>query len=265
MHPLLLFVLGAVWGSFLNVVIFRLPYMAVAQTGRRQSLLYLFWPMSKCPRCKTPVRPQHNIPIISYLALRGKSACCQRPISKQYPLVELFTGLLFIWCYHFFGLGVDLLLALFFFSMLLVAGIIDLRRFYLYDILTLPLLWVGLIINIDARFALLHDAVLGAAVGYLLLWGTQKIYYLATGKVGIGNGDFKLLAAIGAWLGWQMIPLALVIASIAAIGFAVYRRIGVHKKRRLIPFGPFLAIAGGILFFWGDGLLYGYQDFIYNL
>jgi leader peptidase (prepilin peptidase)/N-methyltransferase len=264
---------GLVIGSFLNVVVHRLPRMLerawraecaelegrVAPPAPPYDLLR---PRSACPACGAPVRAVHNIPLISWLWLRGRCADCHAPISARYPLVELATGLVFAAVVWRFGLHAETLLALVLSSVLIALTGIDLDTQLLPDNLTLPLLWLGLLAaawlgrGAAPIPADLKSAVLGAAFGYLSLWSVYHLFRLATGKEGMGYGDFKLLAALGAWLGWQMLlPVILLSAATGAVvGIALIVLRGRGREVPL-PFGPFLAAAGWLVMMWASALV----------
>lgn len=269
------FILGLVVGSFLNVVIYRLP-IQMQSAWRRESLdflgmepeaegprLNLAFPASLCPHCGEKLKPWHNVPVVSYLFLRGKCAHCTAPISAQYPLVELATAALSVLVIHHFGMNFTGLLALAFTWMLLALTGIDLKHQLLPDIITLPLLWLGLLANSLGLFTDLHSAVLGAVAGYMVLWLIFWGFKLLTGKDGMGHGDFKLLAALGAWLGWQQLPLIILLSSAvgAIIGIAT---IVIAGRNRHIPmaFGPYLAIAGWIALMWGEAIISTYMSML---
>ncbi|MGM0516497.1 MAG: prepilin peptidase [Pseudomonadota bacterium] len=267
--------LGLLVGSFLNVVINRLPAMMEREWKRDcRALLHeeagpdadeapfnLVHPRSTCPSCGTPIRAWQNIPVISWLILRGRCAHCGKAISWQYPLVELASAALIALAAWQFG-PTGFALAVFLFSWaLLAASIIDLKTQLLPDAFTLPLLWLGLLLPIllpDYHLSL-QDAVLGAAFGYLALWSVYWLFKLVTGKEGMGYGDFKLLAALGAWLGWQMLPLVILLSALAGsvIGIAMILFLR-HDRRIPIPFGPYLAIAGLLALYLGDPILTAY-------
>lgn len=256
-------VFGLLWGSFLNVVVYRLPQTDAADLGARRgrSLAFLAWPLSFCPRCGAPIPPWRNIPILSYLALGGKAPCCDSRISPRYPLGEILGAGTILWPLWHFGPGVDAALAAVFLSFLLVASAIDLQRRYLLDLLTLPLMWLGLLANIDSRFTLLPDAVLGAAGGYLGLWALGVVFSFVLRKKAIGEGDFKLLAALGAWLGWRDLPFLLFLASLLGVAAAAAAFVLRRRRRRWMPFGPFLSLAGALMLFYGDEIVFAYLDF----
>lgn len=267
-------VLGLLIGSFLNVVIHRLPIMMERQFRHECSLLdqpadstpartptyNLVVPRSACPHCKHPIGALENIPVLSYLALRGRCRQCSAPISARYPLVELCTGLLSTFVALHFGAtltGVGALLLLWALTALFW---IDADTYLLPDSLTLPLLWTGLAFNLAGAFVPLGSAVLGAMAGYLILWSIYWLFKLVTGKEGMGYGDFKLLAALGAWLGWQVLPLIVLLSSLvgAALGIAMVllARRGWGKP---LPYGPYLAVAGFISLIWGPALTAWYM------
>jgi len=259
-------VIGLCIGSFLNVVIHRLPKMmerawraecaelagapaAPADQGRYN----LFVPRSACPACGQRISALQNVPLVSWLVLRGKCAACGARITARYPLVELAAGLIGGYAAWRYGATLAGLGAMLFCWTLVALAVIDLDTQLLPDDLTLPLLWAGLLFNLERVFVPLPTAVIGAVAGYLALWLVYWAFKLATGKEGMGYGDFKLLAAIGAWLGWQKLPLVILLSSVvgAAVGIAliVFAR---HGRGKPIPFGPYLAAAGVIALFWGD-------------
>lgn len=255
---------GLLLGSFFNVVLHRLPQTdAAGLLGKPEhTLMYLAYPYSFCPRCRTPIRPWHNIPLLSFVLLRGKSACCASPIGWRYPLVELVGAAITCTAVWHYSHWLDITFVVLFLSFLFIAAAIDWQRYYLLDILTLPLLWLGLAANFDARFALLHDAVLGAGVGYVALHAVAIVFSFIIKKRAMGAGDPKLFAAIGAWLGWQMLPAVLFIAALlglllAAVRYAMRRRGGRH-----IPFGPCLAAAAAVMLLYGDEIIVGYWQFV---
>jgi len=274
----LLFGLGALIGSFLNVVIHRLPKM-MEQNWRHecQTLLELpvsapparfdlLWPSSHCPHCQTEIRPWHNIPLLSYLWLRGRCAHCQGRISLRYPLIELITALLSVTTFMLLWDGSQLwppVAALLLTWTLIALTVIDLDHQLLPDSLTLPLLWLGLLLNQASLFAAPADALYGAVAGYLSLWSFYWLFKLTTGKEGMGHGDFKLLALLGAWLGWRLLPLILILSSLigALVGIALIALRG-HDRQIPIPFGPFLAGAGWIALIWGETLTRGYLAYL---
>jgi leader peptidase (prepilin peptidase)/N-methyltransferase len=256
--------LGLTVGSFLNVVIHRLPKMLdrqwrtecaelIAQDIPPAEHYNLIVPRSGCPDCGHRISALENIPIVSYLLLGGKCSACKAPISLRYPAVEALTGMLSGYIAWHFGFSAMALSALIFTWALIALAFIDLDTFFLPDDITLPLLWTGLVVNFGGVFADLQSAVIGAVGGYLALWSVFWLFKLATGKEGMGYGDFKLLAAIGAWLGWKMLPLTVLLSSLvgAIIGILlmVFAR---HGRNVPIPFGPYLAVAGFIALLYGE-------------
>lgn len=266
--------LGLLLGSFINVVILRLPrMMEIAWKRESRELLglspepeevfSLMQPPSRCPSCGAPVRAWQNVPVVSWLLLRGRCASCGKSISIQYPLVEAVTGLMSAVCAWKFGWGPQLAGALLLTWALIALTVIDLRTMLLPDSITLPLLWLGLLFAVaGGGFVDLRAAVIGAMAGYLSLWSVYHLFRLATGKDGMGYGDFKLLGALGAWLGWQALPMIILLSSVvgAAVGIVliVLRRQG---REVPIPFGPYLAAAGWLALVWGDTLKSAYLDF----
>ena len=262
--------LGLLIGSFLNVVVHRLPRMMerdwAAQcaelAGREpepQPVFNLAKPRSHCPSCRAQITALQNLPLVSWLALRGRCASCAVAIPVRYPLVEAATGAIAGFLAWHYGFGPAALLAFVFCATLLALALIDFDTQVLPAGLTLPLLWAGLLVNIWGVFAPLQEAVVGAVAGYLSLWVVYWGFKLITGREGMGYGDFKLLAAIGAWLGWQALPLVILLSSLAGavIGIAL---IAAARMGRSVPmpFGPYLVIAGVVALVWGDGLIAGY-------
>ena len=260
-------VLGLVVGSFLNVVIYRLPKMIEAQWQREctefrgevleaSEKLSLALPGSRCPHCDWEIKPSQNIPVISYLVLGGKCAACKARISVRYPVVEAVTAILWLLCGLHFGVGYTLAGAMFLTAVLVVLTAIDLDHQMLPDSLTLPLLWVGLLLNIDNTFVSLDSAVLGAVFGYLCLWVVFWLFKIVTGKEGMGHGDFKLLAALGAWFGLAALPAIVLLSSVvgAVLGVALIAT-GKRDRQTPMPFGPFLAGAGLIHLLYSNVLL----------
>jgi leader peptidase (prepilin peptidase)/N-methyltransferase len=271
---MVIFCFGLVLGSFLNVVILRLPqqlkaqwknesevFLGIAQEDKNkvQPINTLLWPPSHCTNCGQRIKPWQNIPVISYLLLKGRCNTCSHPISFQYPFVELFTGFLLAVTAAYSGDAINAIYAILFTLCLITLAGIDVNEKLLPDQITLPLLWIGLFANINGTFAPLPDAVTGAIAGYLSLWILYWVFKLVTGKEGMGYGDFKLLAALGAWLGWQMLPLIILISSTvgAVIGIAAIL-LGGQDRDLQIPFGPFLAGAGWIALLWGDNIINWY-------
>lgn len=265
------FVLGLLIGSFLNVVVYRTPVILDRQWRRQCAELAgqevtgeprfdLVVPRSACPACKAPIKAIHNVPVLSWLALRGKCAACGARISARYPLVELLTGVLSAAVAWKFGYGVHMAAALVLTWFLIALTCIDFDTQLLPDALTLPLLWLGLAASVFGISTVDPGAaIIGALVGYLSLWSVYHLFRLATGKEGMGYGDFKLLAALGAWLGWQML-LPIVLLSAAVGAFTGIALIVVRGRDRNIPmpFGPFLAAAGWIALMWGPEIVTGY-------
>jgi len=266
--PWVALALGLCIGSFLNVVIHRLPKMmerewreqcaeltaaAAPAATTAQGRYNLVVPRSACPACGHRITALQNIPILSWLALRGKCAACRTRIAARYPLVELAAGLIGAYAAWRYGPTLAALGAAAFGWALIALAVIDLDTQLLPDDITLPLLWAGLLVNLGGTLVPLGTAVIGAVAGYLALWLVYWAFKLATGKEGMGHGDFKLLAAIGAWLGWQKLPLVILLSSVvgAAVGIAliVFAR---HGRGKPIPFGPYLAAAGLIALFWGE-------------
>ena len=267
-------VLGLLVGSFLNVLIYRLPVMMQRewQSQAREFLelpaepeaatFNLFLPHSRCPHCDHRIRAWENIPLLSWLALRGKCSACKAPISRRYALVELACGLLSGYVAWHFGFtwqaGAMLLLT----WGLLAMSMIDADHQLLPDSLVLPLLWLGLIVNSVGLFASLPDALWGAVAGYLSLWSVYWLFKLVTGKEGMGYGDFKLLAMLGAWGGWQVLPLTILLSSVvgAVLGTIMLRMRNADNSTP-IPFGPYLAIAGWVALLWGEQITASYLQF----
>lgn len=260
--------LGLCVGSFLNVVIHRLPKM-MDHEWREQCAellgqncpdatstvekLSLARPRSRCPVCAHPIRAHENIPVLSYLLLRGRCSACGTAISVRYPLIELLTGVLSAVLVWHFGATWQAAGALLLVWSLIALTMIDLDTQLLPDSITLPLLWLGLVFNLQGHFVSLEAAVIGTIAGYLSLWSVYWLFKLATGKEGMGYGDFKLLAALGAWLGWSMLPTIILLSSLvgAGVGIALIA-FARHGRNVPIPFGPYLAAAGVIALLWGE-------------
>lgn len=262
--------LGLIVGSFLNVVILRLPrMMEIAWRAEARELLELprrpvprfslSYPPSTCSSCGSGIMPWENIPVLSWLMLGGRCGSCKAAISIQYPLIEALTGLLSAACAWHFGFGPHLAAALLITWALVALAMIDLRTMLLPDIITIPLLWLGLLASLLPVFADTTSAIVGAAAGYLSLWSVYHLFRLLTGKEGMGYGDFKLLAALGAWLGWAALPGIILLSSLAGavvgISLIVLRR---RSSELPIPFGPYLAAAGWLWLIWGDTLSAAY-------
>jgi len=265
-------VLGLAVGSFLNVVIHRLPEMlrrrwysecqALLESGNAGSgaapateRYDLIHPPSTCPHCGHRIRPWENVPLLSYALLRGRCRACKGRISLRYPVVEALTATASVAVVWQLGATPQAVAALLLTWILVGLAFIDLDTQLLPDVMTLPLLWAGLVVNLQGLFVPLREAVLGAMAGYLVLWSVYQLFRLVTGKEGMGYGDFKLLAALGAWLGWKALPLIVILS--AAVGAAV--GVGLMAAGRLqrsnpIPYGPFLAAAGWITLLWGTAI-----------
>jgi len=276
--PVVSILLGIIVGSFLNVVILRLP-VVLERNWRRQcrellesppkpphssgnasismtdESFNLMVPRSRCPNCAHTLSLFENIPLISYLLLRGRCSVCRAPISPRYPLVELLSGVMAGVVAWQVGFSLHAVGALLFGWALITLAVIDLDRRQLPDEITLPFLWVGLGFNLFGVFASVEDGVIGAILGYGILWSVYRLFRFATGKEGMGYGDFKLLAMIGAWLGWQALPATILLSSIigALVGIGLILLRG-HDRNIPIPFGPYLAIAAWIALLWGDNI-----------
>ncbi len=258
--------LGSVVGSFLNVVILRLPMMLQAEWSRESRLflgldpfpeepISLSTPRSRCPDCGTAIKAIHNIPILSYCYLRGRCSACRNPISMQYPIVEIATGLITAYLLTSYELTLQTFCSIIFSYALIVLAVIDLREKLLPDQITLPLLWLGLILNLNGVFVGIEDAVIGALLGYLPLWLLFWLFKWITGKEGMGYGDFKLNAAIGAWLGWQMIPAVILLSSLLGILVACCGILFAGRDKNIpFAFGPYLCISGWITMQWGEDI-----------
>jgi leader peptidase (prepilin peptidase)/N-methyltransferase len=260
-------IVGLCVGSFLNVVIHRLPKIMErdwqaqcaelrGETPAPQPTYNVAVPRSQCPTCGHTISAAENVPVISWLLLRGKCSACKAPISARYPFVEVLAAVLAVYAIHRFGLTVKGVAACGLLWTLIALTCIDFDTQLLPDNLTLPLIWAGLIVNLWGTFAPLPAAVIGAVAGYLSLWTIYWLFKLIRGKEGMGYGDFKLLGALGAWLGWQMLPVIILLSSV--VGAAIGLSLMVFKGRdHNIPmaFGPYLAIAGAITLFWGPSLV----------
>jgi leader peptidase (prepilin peptidase)/N-methyltransferase len=267
-------ILGLLVGSFLNVVIYRLPIMLERQWKQECSeylkleddqqegneAFNLVTPRSACPHCGHQITALENIPVLSYLIQKGKCRSCGSKISLQYPLIELLTGVMSVGVIIYFGYSLQALAALFFTWSLIALAIIDLKTTLLPDNITLPLIWAGLILNLQfGLFTDMTSSLYGAVAGYLSLWTLYHVFKILTGKEGMGYGDFKLFAAFGAWLGWQYLPVIIILSSFAGaaigIGLILFR----SRDRNIpIPFGPYLAIAGWIALIWGQDITRAY-------
>ncbi len=278
------FALGLVIGSFLNVVIHRLPLMMelewreqCAELGKQppaenlpEGRFNLIIPQSHCPSCGQPIRYWQNIPVISYLSLRGRCANCRASISARYPAVELLTALLVAACAWRFGVGWEAVMAVVLTFGLVPITFIDAETQLIPDAIVLPLMWLGLAMSLfhpvagsETLFIAPRDAIVGAMAGYLSLWSVYQLFKLVTGKEGMGYGDFKLLAALGAWLGWQQLPsiilMSALVGAVVGLSLMVFRK---HDRSVPIPFGPYLAAAGWITMLWGDALQGAYLDLL---
>jgi len=277
-----IFAFALVIGSFLNVVIYRLPLMMEREWREQCAELEkmepasslptgpfnLIVPSSHCPACGADVRVWQNIPVISYLLLRGQCANCKRSISARYPLVELLTAVLAALCAWRFGIGWEALMAVVLTFALVAISMIDAETQLIPDSIVLPLMWLGLGMSLfhpvagsDTLFIAPRDAIVGAIAGYLSLWSVYQLFKIVTGKEGMGYGDFKLLAALGAWLGWQQLPMIILMSAVvgAIVGLSLMA-IRNHDRSVPIPFGPYLAAAGWITMLWGDLIKRAYLD-----
>jgi len=264
---------GLVVGSFLNVVIYRLPLMLEADwraqcrellgqaedQDQAAERVNLAWPGSFCPQCRHALQWFENLPLLSYLWQRGRCRHCGAAIPWRYPTVEGSAALLALLALALLGYGAQFAAALIFLWVLLALAVIDLRTFLLPDQLTLSLLWLGLLLNLNGLFVPLNDAVLGAVFGYVSLWSVYWLFRLVTGKEGMGFGDFKLLAAVGAWLGWQVLPgvilLSSLVGALVGIGLMLFKQ---HGREQPIPFGPYLAAGGALALLWREPILSAY-------
>ncbi|UTW45049.1 prepilin peptidase [bacterium SCSIO 12696] len=267
-------ILGLLVGSFLNVVIYRLPMqLQISWREMAREILELkaeveprislAFPASHCPKCNASIKPWHNIPVISYLLLKGQCQNCSTKISLQYPAIELLTGLLSGFIIFHYGMSEQGLLALLFTWCLIALTGIDFGHKLLPDNITLPLMWIGLLANTQGVFTDLASSVIGGAVGYLSLWTVYIIFKKLTGKEGMGHGDFKLLAALGAWMGWQFLPMIILLSAVvgALVGIAGILIMG-RDKQIPIAFGPYLAAAGWIALIWGHDILAWYTPYL---
>ncbi len=273
--------LGLIVGSFLNVVIYRLPIMLKSgwksecqaflaeEEGQplphneEAQVFNLNTPRSRCPECGHAISAWENIPVISYLFLRGRCAECKTAISLRYPAIEIFTATLTLACAWHFGVTINAAFAILLSWALITLAFIDLDEQYLPDSITLPFLWLGLLLNTWNLFTDLESAVIGAAAGYLILWSVYMLFKKVTGKEGMGFGDFKLLAMLGAWLGWQMLPAIILLSSIVGAIVGILLIAGNRHQRGIpIPFGPFLAAAGWITLLWGNTINHAYLQWI---
>ncbi|MDX1555782.1 MAG: A24 family peptidase [Xanthomonadales bacterium] len=279
--PLLLsgvFLLGLLFGSFLNVVMIRVPALLeydwrcqcnellALESGKTAEVEErppgVIRGRSKCPKCGHQIKAIENIPLLSYLVLKGRCSACRAPISLRYPVVEFLTGLLFVVTIWHFGPTVQGLTALALTAFLIVLTGIDAEHQLLPDNFTLPLLWLGILVNLFETHASLSDSVVGAIFGYMSLWLVYQLFKLVTGKEGMGYGDFKLLGALGAWLGWQMLPLIILLSSLVGALFGLtLMATGKLQRDKPMPFGPFIAAAGWIALIWGQQIIDAYQSY----
>jgi leader peptidase (prepilin peptidase)/N-methyltransferase len=258
--------LGLIAGSFFNVVVYRLPLilqkdwrneccelLGLTTETAAPKTFNLFLPRSHCPQCQHQLSWRENIPVLSFLLLKGKCAYCNQAIAWRYPLLEIASMMVMVIVAAHYGLSWQCAVALSFSWSLLVLTVIDLEHQLLPDVITLPLLWFGLLISIPTFFVDSTAAILGVVIGYLILWVVAWLFHRVTKKVGMGHGDFKLLALLGAWLGWQLLPFVLLFAALlgSVVGLTL---IALKKQTRdaPIPFGPFLAFAGWIALLWGN-------------
>ena len=268
-------ILGLLIGSFLNVVIHRLPIM-MEREFKTDAIEYfeldqpqsndqfnLVVPRSACPNCQHQISALENIPLVSYLWLKGQCSQCSTKISARYPLVELLTGLLSMAVAIQFGVTWQCLAALILTRSLVALTFIDIDKMLLPDSIVLPMLWLGILLNLDSLFVDINSSIIGAALGYLSLWTIFWGFKLVTGKEGMGYGDFKLFALFGAWFGWQYLPTIILLSSIAGavIGITILAVRG-QDKNIPIPFGPYLAVAGWIVLMWGERINNAYLNYI---
>jgi len=261
--------IGLLVGSFLNVVIYRLPIM-MQRNWRKECIEYLqidstesepqetfnlVFPLSRCPNCNTPIKPYQNIPVISYLFLKGQCATCSNPISSRYPIIEAFTAITSAIVAWHFGDTPQTVFALMLTWSLIALSFIDIDHQLLPDNITLPALWLGLFLSLFGLYTDVHNSIIGAIAGYTILWSVYHLFKLATGKEGMGYGDFKLLALFGAWLGWQYLPVIILLSSLVGAMIGISMIIFVKRDHNIpIPFGPYLAAAGWIALLWGNDL-----------
>ncbi|MEF3077247.1 A24 family peptidase [Methylobacter sp. Wu1] len=262
-------IIGLMVGSFLNVVIYRLPIM-MQRNWKKDCMEYLelsqeetpetesfnlAFPLSHCPNCNTPIKPHQNIPVISYLFLKGRCAQCRTPISLRYPIIEAFTAAASVIVAWHFGYTPQTAFALVLTWSLIALSGIDIDHHLLPDSITLPALWLGLFLSLFALFTDAHASIIGAIAGYLALWTVYHLFKLVTGKEGMGYGDFKLLALFGAWLGWQSLPVIILLSSLVGSVIGIAMVVLVNRDHRIpIPFGPYLAMAGWIALLWGHDI-----------
>ncbi|MFA6052301.1 MAG: A24 family peptidase [Methylobacter sp.] len=261
-------IIGLLVGSFLNVVIYRLPIM-MQRNWRKECAEYLqlnaeetheepfnlVFPLSRCPGCNTPIKPYQNIPVISYVFLKGTCAKCNCRISMRYPIIEAFTAITSAIVAWHFGYTPQTVFALALTWSLIALSFIDIDHQLLPDSITLPMLWLGMCLSLFNLFTDAHSSIIGAVAGYMALWAVYHLFKLATGKEGMGYGDFKLLALFGAWLGWQYLPVIILLSSLAGAVIGISMIIFVRRDHNIpIPFGPYLAVAGWIALLWGNDI-----------
>lgn len=266
LFTILILIIGLLVGSFLNVVIYRLPvmmdigwkkeckeYLEIEDTDTNNEPFNLMVPLSRCPSCNAAIKPYQNIPVLSYLYLKGKCANCKTHIALRYPLIEAFTGLTSAIVAWHFGYNIATLFALLLTWSLIALSFIDIDHQLLPDSITLPMLWLGLFLSLFSVFTDTDSSIIGAIAGYLSLWTVYQLFKLATGKEGMGYGDFKLLSLFGAWLGWQYLVLIILLSSLVGAVIGISMIIFTKKDRNIpIPFGPYLAAAGWLALIWGD-------------
>lgn len=265
----LIFIIGLLVGSFLNVVIYRLPIMMektwqkecieclklepIKNHNYQEEIFNLFIPRSRCPQCFTPIKLHQNIPVISYLLLQGQCAVCQSAIALRYPLLEVLTGITSAMVAWHFGYSIGMVFALLLTWSLLILSFIDIDYQLLPDAINLPILWLGLCLSLFSVYTDTYSSVIGAITGYLSLWTVYQLFKLITGKEGMGYGDFKLLALLGAWLGWQYLPLIILFSSLLGAIIGITMIIFAKRDSKMpIPFGPYLAVAGWLALIWGE-------------
>jgi leader peptidase (prepilin peptidase)/N-methyltransferase len=271
----LIFLIGLAVGSFLNVVIIRLPRMIERdwreeccnlldvnpENTKQKEQFNLITPSSHCPFCKQKIKIIENIPLLSYLFLKGKCSNCKEKISLRYPIIEFASAVSVCIVAHFFGVSIQAFFAICLTWALIVLSVIDLDTRYLPDDITLPLLWLGIVLNIFNIFTDINSSILGAVFGYGILWIVYFVFKLITGKIGMGHGDFKLLAVFGAWFGWQNLAPIIILSSITAILVATFLIINKsYDKNKGIPFGPYLAFAGWISMILGPYIISVYLN-----
>lgn len=269
-------IFGLCIGSFINVVIYRLPLIlnniwhdecvAFLELEEKEDQGYeyisLLYPKSHCPRCEYPLKWYHKFPLLSYVLLRGKCANCNDKVSIRYPAIELLTAILFAIQALYFGPHIELFASFLLTTSLIALSVIDLDHRIIPDQITLPILWIGLNINIFNIFTSLEEAVIGATLGYIALWIFVRIYEVITGKFAMGHGDFKLLAVAGAWFGWQQLPIIVLISSFlgSLIGIILIL-LKINTKDTKFPFGPYLAFATWFSLIWGDNIMISYLSY----